>query len=85
MPQLLVIKHFPGRAVIENRSGIKNDGAVAQIESRNGVLLNNDGRDALFADQVQGFLDFMNDNRRQNLIRFIHQQQLDVTVHCPAD
>ena len=85
MAQLLVFQHFARGAIINNRAGIKDNRAIGQVECSDGVLFHDDGCDALFADQVQGFLDFLHNNRCQTLIGLIKQQQLEIAGQRTAD
>ena len=66
-------------------AGVEDDGAVGQLEGRDGVLLDDDGGDAQRLDRMQDAFDLVDDDRRQPLIGLVEQQQLEVAGQRAGD
>ncbi len=53
LAERLILEHFLGIAVKHHTACIKDHRTISELQSRDRVLLNDDGCDALLADQVQ--------------------------------
>src|ERR1700737_2524423 len=83
--ELGVVEDVAGITGKDDFAHVENCGTVGELERRNGVLLDDDGGDALGLDAGDDRLYFAHDCRGEPLIGLVEEEELDLTGERTGD